>query len=162
MKVKNLSRHEVRELKDWNNSVWVSIQEPEDEKSVVLNPFALEKNVPTLRISFWDLTREIEFMGDILYPPSSKDAEIVLSFILNNPDKDIVVNCAAGVSRSGAVAKFCHDFLGYEWPIEYKKRADSNSVLYSEMAKCLYRLRPERCDVMEFDEGCMFFPKLLN
>ena len=42
------------------------------------------------------------------------DALKILTFLEKYPGEDIMVHCAAGVSRSPACAKFMVDYLGYE------------------------------------------------
>jgi len=67
--------------------------------------------------------------------PSLKDDGKIVRFLLKHTDKSVIVNCAAGVSRSGAIAQFCNDFLGYEWEPFCKKNADPNHVLYDLMVE---------------------------
>ena len=89
--------------------------------------------LPNLKIELWDLTKEVEYDGRVIGPPSEENAAQIVNFILENPGKHIIVNCAAGVSRSGAVAQFCQDCLGYTWPYYYRSRAVPNMVLYRKM-----------------------------
>jgi predicted protein tyrosine phosphatase len=116
------------------NLCWVSIGEPEESFTHVSNP-ALDK-LPNLKLQFWDLTKTIEHNGEILNPPSDGDARMIVDFILANEGKNILVNCAAGVSRSGAVCMFCQDMLGYEWLQQGKRTAVPNTVLYTKMVNC--------------------------
>jgi len=113
--------------------VWISISEPGEPDTIVTNLF-LEK-CPTLKLSLWDLKESIEFNGEVIHPPSKEDAITIVDFLVQHTDKHVFVNCAAGVSRSGAVARFCQDFLGYRWPDFYKAVAIPNSVLYRLMVE---------------------------
>lgn len=115
-----------------NNSVWISIGEPDDQRSIVSGP--LDK-VPNLKLCFWDLKSAIEHGGKILYPPNESDARRIVNFLLKHKDNKsvVIINCAAGVSRSGAVAQFCQDFLNYEWNEFCKSCSVPNSVLYRLM-----------------------------
>ncbi len=129
----NLPRVAVR---NWaidapKNTIWISISEPDSLNSVVSNE-ELDK-LPKLSLSFWDLTSPAEHNGEMLYPPSDSVAKTIVDFILSHPDQNILVNCAAGVSRSGAVAQFCEDFLGYHWLAQGKQCAMPNHVLYGLM-----------------------------
>jgi len=126
------SRIEPKKIYDaiGDNIAWVSINEPDLDYQTT-NPI-LDK-VPNLKMSFWDITTPLDFKGEILQPPSDEDAKAIVDFILTNKDRNILVNCAAGVSRSGAVCRFCEDILGYEWLQIGKELSIPNSVLYTKM-----------------------------
>ncbi len=160
MKVRNIPRYVAQKFTDWNNSIWISIFEPYND-TAVQNELAKELGIPKLEIPFSDLTTTLEFQGEILHPPSEKDSDIIVKFILNNPGKDIIVNCLAGVSRSGAVAQFCHDFLGYDWPRENRSAACPNSVLYRNLVKS-YACETGNIDTMTFEDYSLIFPKYEN
>lgn len=125
------------EAKSWDRQIesptaWISISEPEGTNSIISNPIL--DNLPNLKISFWDLTKELKRSEEeTLYPPTDDDAKKIVDFIVQNAGKNIIVNCAAGISRSGAVAQFCSDALGYKWLEFGKKRAVPNSLLYRKM-----------------------------
>lgn len=133
---------------------WISISEPNQQETIVSNPI-LDK-FPNLKIAFWDITfhsvlTDIKNGVEIKYhPPTYDNARQIVNFILKNEGRDIIVNCAAGYSRSTAVCKFCEDILGYEWlggSDKYlegeskeartlywgKKWSDPNLVLYQKM-----------------------------
>lgn len=113
---------------------WISISEPEEQNTIVSNKY-LDK-CPTLKLAFYDLKDFCEYKGKIIGPPRKRDASKLVNFLVANQDKSVIVNCAAGVSRSGAVCQFCQDFLGYSWPDFYKGMAIPNSVLYKLMVEC--------------------------
>ena len=110
---------------------WISIGEPEGTFRRVSNP-VLDKE-PNLKLEFWDLTDTLDYLGEVLEPPSGGDARMIVDFIIANKDRNILVNCAAGVSRSGAVCQFCEDVMGYEWLVEGKNLATPNTTLYIKM-----------------------------
>lgn len=132
-KTLNLPRYVVEESKlDWNafkaGVAWISIGEPEKSFRHIQNEI-LDK-CSKLKISFHDLCEPLESEEKELFPPTRRIAHKIVRFILDNKDKNIVVNCAAGVSRSGAVCKFLEDVLGYKW-IEFgKELALPNMLLY--------------------------------
>lgn len=133
-KTLNLPRIVVQESKlDWKSFktgvAWISIGEPEKSFQHIQNE-TLDK-CPKLKISFHDLKEATEDdKKNNLFPPTRKIAHKIVRFILDNEDKNIVVNCAAGISRSGAVCKFLEDVLGYKW-IEFGKvLALPNMLLY--------------------------------
>lgn len=41
-------------------------------------------------------------------------AQTIVNLLKENPDKNVLVHCVMGVSRSGAVAQFAVDFLDYQ------------------------------------------------
>lgn len=149
MKVINISRIDAQNFEKnidtkyiWfsiENSVWISISEPGDEDSVVKKSVLDSCN--NLKLAFWDL-ESIVFYSDpktkvqeTLHPPSFYDAEQIYLFLLRNKNKNIIVNCAAGVSRSGAIARFCSEYLGYEWVEENKKYAMPNNQLFTSLVR---------------------------
>ncbi len=137
MKVINIPRRAAVKWEDvssqfeFTDIAWISISEPKEQNTIVSNPILDSK--PNLKLAFWDLNKIVDYKGEILHPPNKYDAKKIVDFILANPNKDIVVNCAAGVSRSGAVAQFCADILGYEWLEFGRKNAAPNSILYRLM-----------------------------
>lgn len=146
--VVNLSRRETIDLERqelipsfFEDYIWISISEPDKPDSIV-NSKVLDQ-LPKLKLAFWDVCETMEFNRDIIHPPSENDARQIVLFLLANPDKNIIVNCAAGVSRSGAVAQFCQDFLGCEWVGDGKWRASPNHKLYS-MMRDYYRILVEK------------------
>lgn len=116
-----------------DKAVWISISEPDDQRTIISGPF---DQLPTIKLAFWDLIRSVEYKGQILRPPPEKDARKIVDFLTKYRDRQfVIVNCAAGVSRSGAVAQFCNDFFGYEWEPFCKSCAVPNSVLYRLMVE---------------------------
>lgn len=113
-------------------AVWISISEPNEPDTVVSGPF---DQLPNIKLAFWDLIRSVEHKGQVLRPPPESDARKIVNFLLKHKnDKNIViVNCAAGVSRSGAIAQFCSDYLDYKWDAFCKSNSAPNSVLYRLM-----------------------------
>lgn len=136
----NLPRQSVRL---WNREIdpettaWISISEP-DMPETVVNNVELDK-LANLKMSFWDITAPVPGigLGEYFYPPSEKDAQRIVDFIEKNRGKDFLINCQAGISRSGAVCKFLQDCLGYQW-VEGKDRARPNKLLVELMKDYFY------------------------
>lgn len=106
---------------------WIQISEPEIPDSVISN--SILGKLPKLEVSFWDCTEEIvDETGDVYLPPNQKDAAQIFQFINENRDKNLIINCAKGISRSGAICKFLEENLDYEW-INGKDKARPNSLL---------------------------------
>lgn len=130
-KVCNIARKAAR---DWSvplekdQYIWICISEPNSQ--VISNKFL--DLLPRLNMNFYDLDHKAYDLESksMIYPPSSEDAKAVVDFILLHKDKNVIVNCAAGVSRSGAIAQFCEDLLNYEWCSYRKSVASPNRTLY--------------------------------
>lgn len=126
MKTLNISRQTAFEfIGDENfpreNSSWVSIEEPDLAESLVLNGFL--KNLPNLRIAFWDVVKITEgLFGETFEPPTKEQAARIVDFLVKSRGRNILVNCAAGISRSGAVCAFLEKHFGYEWMEAGKRR----------------------------------------
>ena len=130
------------------NPIWISVNEPENIEWPTKNP---KLDECSLKLYFWDIVQETPYGDEILLPPSMEDAIKIVDFILANPDRDILTNCAAGISRSGAICKFCEDYLGYEWVQAFKNRAFPNKLLYRMMSEYY-------CDVLggEYAENVIY------
>ncbi len=128
----------------YGDFAWISISEPGQQDTIVSN--VILDGLPNLKISFWDITKTSKFTNlkygiqdEVLYPPSYSDARRIVNFILKNECRDLIINCAAGYSRSTAVCKFCEDVLGYKWVEGDKDKhwgkswSDPNPILYQKM-----------------------------
>jgi len=108
---------------------WISFEDPDDPKSVVDN--VVLNSCPNLKLAIYDLQEETTCVlsGQKFYPPSKEDARRIVDFVKENTGRNFIVNCAAGVSRSGAVCQFLQDCLGYKWLEEGKSNAAPNELL---------------------------------
>jgi protein-tyrosine phosphatase len=138
----NLPRLNVRlwnRAVDPDNDVWISIAEPGLADTIVKNT-TLDK-LPNLKVEFWDI---IEPLAAILpedppfLPPDKKDAAQIVDFILAHKGKNFLINCQAGISRSGAVCQFLEECLDYEWNADHKKLARPNKLLLQMMKDYFY------------------------
>jgi predicted protein tyrosine phosphatase len=112
------------------NTIWVSINDP-GVYLAKISPFLME--IPRLQINFYDLEKDDE---EYAYKaPSPEDAKKIVDFLLQNKGSNVIVNCVAGISRSGAVAKFCEEILGYHWIPFSKNHSIPNHTLYSLMKR---------------------------
>ena len=155
----NLPRVAVKEWKTEINpekAIWICIGEPESSYEAVRNPIL--DTLPNLHISFWDLTESVPLLefnqqekygAELLHPPTKEDAKTIVDFVLKHKGKHVLVNCAAGVSRSSAVAQFCHDMLGYKWMDLGKRVAMPNKVLYKNMKEYYLSFNPEPFRVID-------------
>jgi protein-tyrosine phosphatase len=106
-----------------SDPVWISIR----EKNAAQDPSHLD-GLPNLKIDFDDVNYPMEYNGQVLAPPTPEDANKIITFLKQFWGKDVFVNCAAGISRSGAVAEFLSE-QGYFWPKVFRERAKSNPLL---------------------------------
>lgn len=103
------------------NLSWVSIGEPFVPDSYVSNKYL--EGSPHLRLAFWDVTEPTEGLwGETYDPPTKEHAAKIVSFLKENRGRNILVNCAAGISRSGAVCAFLEKHMNYEWLPAGKQR----------------------------------------
>lgn len=95
-----------------NNTVMISINQEEPHP---LFPLKLDRNDSRiLTVRFSDVTKEHEHHGEILHPINKETALQMLDFIERNKSKNFIIHCAAGISRSAAVAQFIHEKYGHE------------------------------------------------
>jgi predicted protein tyrosine phosphatase len=131
------------DTESWPQSsiAWVSIGEPEDGDSIICNGWL--DRTPNLKLQFWDTTTVVtDLFGETFEPPTKSDAAQIVDFLVKNKTRNIVVNCAAGISRSGAVCAFLEKHLGYQWLEEGKtrtyKKHGPNKLLLRMMEEYYY------------------------
>ena len=112
---------------------WISIQEP--GKNHITND-VLDK-LPKIKLKFWDVVRPVHIFNsdEIALPLEDEDINTIFKFLMEHKDKNIISNCAAGASRSGAISRFCVDYLGHTWDEESKGRAQPNSYIYDKLVE---------------------------
>lgn len=135
----NVSRKDIIQWQtklDPKTTAWLSIGEPGIDKSLIKNPSL--SNLDFLFIQFWDVEKEIISLDDIYLPATDEQIKTMLEFLLRNQGKNILVNCAAGVSRSGAVAKFCNENFNHYWISNGKLKAIPNNYIYNKLCDFLY------------------------
>ena len=95
-----------------DNTVLISINPEEPEELFRLNIDRNSSKVLTLRFS--DVTKECGYKDSILHPINKQQTLDLLEFIERNKNKNFIIHCAAGISRSGAVALYIHETYGHE------------------------------------------------
>jgi predicted protein tyrosine phosphatase len=65
-------------------------------------------------LTFADVVENLSHKNKYYPAATSEQIRAIIDFIIDNSDKNIIVHCTAGVSRSGAIALFAHVMLGYE------------------------------------------------
>jgi len=82
---------------------------------------------------------DTEVKGDFERPISDAQAQEIAKFIMKRKDRNFVVHCAAGISRSGAVGKIISEVQGdkYDKFILHNPNVHPNSLVYSKVKKYL-------------------------
>lgn len=113
MKVHILSRQQFKDkilpkLDELSNACFISILEPDD-----CTPLS-EKQDNFLTTVFYDLEEDMDNGAGYIYKSiTEQQAKEIFEFIKSNSDKkDFYVHCTAGISRSGAVGSFIHEYFG--------------------------------------------------
>lgn len=81
-----------------------------------------------LRLRFSDVRAVTIHKGKTYNPMTADDAQKIIDFIEKNKDKDIIINCAAGIARSAACCLFAHLFFNYELKQDFWKLSLPNPV----------------------------------
>lgn len=132
--IRRFSAEHWAESLDPTANAWISFSEPEIPDSIISNHIL--RKLPNLKISCWDCVEEaVDVLGDVYLPPTKEQAAEIVNFILQNRGKNFIINCAAGISRSGAVCAFLEKNLGYDWTIG-ANRARPNKLLLQMMNDC--------------------------
>jgi predicted protein tyrosine phosphatase len=137
----NMSRREAREWNaplDPSKTVWISIKEPRRKKSSVQNEIL--ESLPNLKLQFWDIEIPTTDFNSkkLVYPVDDLTVRKLVYFLKEHEGKNILVNCAAGISRSGAIAKFCENFLSYKLEEQGKDRLNHNKYVYQKIIQFFY------------------------
>lgn len=120
-----------------NNTVLISINdEYQDLYSLKLD----RKDKRILTVVFTDITAQIEHLGKWYHPINAETSQQILNFIEVNKEKDQIIHCAAGISRSAAVCLFLHLFYNYELKKNFWKLSNPNkfvigSLIFSKFQK---------------------------
>lgn len=71
------------------------------------------KGENVLLLKFSDVRAVTPHKNVVYKPMSTEDAIKIIGFLEKNKEKNILVNCAAGIARSGAIALFIHLCYGH-------------------------------------------------
>lgn len=144
MKVYNIPRIAALEFKEPKNLekfkqdfAWISIF----EKGVSCPFNKTLDQLLNIKLKFYDVCEKLTQFNSItkkteVYNPiTDNQTKKLVNFIIkaHKKERSIIVNCLAGISRSGGIAQFCEDILGYEWPNQWKQMAIPNALIYRKM-----------------------------
>lgn len=104
--------------------VLISINQEEPEE---LFPLQIDRNLPgVLTLRFSDLTKPLNYKGTILNPINKEQTLQLLAFIEKYKDKNFIIHCAAGISRSAGVAYFINEKYGHSLRPDFKQVSRPN------------------------------------
>lgn len=67
-----------------------------------------------LQVKMWDIDkRVVTDKGKVFELPSDAELTKIVEFCEKHKDKDFVIHCSAGISRSGAVAKYLNETYNF-------------------------------------------------
>lgn len=124
--VKVLSKAQFKELDDPGDCIVISIESTDDCKRYwkeerneeMDNAHILPSSNTVLNLEFDDLQEDQVYGDYTLRAISMKQAMEIIDFVENHPDKDVIVHCTAGKSRSQGVGKFLVQYLGFTGNID--------------------------------------------
>lgn len=123
------------------NKILISIQNPSKKYTYRYYP-EYERFYDHIILEFWDLTALWQsyelFNSDI--------ADQIYAFIAKHPDRDIVIHCDAGASRSVAVGTVLRDLIGYEVTLNSYDKEDCRNSLVVEIMENQF---PGKNDLMK-------------
>jgi predicted protein tyrosine phosphatase len=86
-----------------------------------------------LKVVFSDITAEREYSKRVYYGITMEQAEEIVAFIDLHKEKDFIVNCHAGISRSGAVCLFIHKTYGHSLKPMFWALSDPNPLVFGRL-----------------------------
>ena len=135
--------------------VWIFIGEPNGDYGPKFNFSSGIENLPTLKIDFWDVSApqlhfdfstQKEFTA---FPITQEQAREIYQFLNQHKGKNIICSCFAGRCRSGAVAQFCEKYLKYNWPEEFKAKANPNNLVFVYLEGAWWENFPMNYDTLQ-------------
>lgn len=111
-----------------NDIAFISIIGTENCQKYYLNEieehFFKENHSNVINLEFDDIDHDIDYDGHKLLSLSNKQANDLFNFIENNIDKNFVIHCRAGMSRSGAVGQFIFNMYNTHDKLIVKNKAN--------------------------------------
>jgi protein tyrosine/serine phosphatase len=114
-----------------------------------------QNHANVLNMEFYDIDREEVFEGRKYLPFSSDQAKRLIDFIEINQNKNYIIHCHAGISRSGAVGQFITDFYGWADKATFRFQYGKKIVPNAEVTR---RLKEEwirkysKLDIAEYED----------
>jgi protein-tyrosine phosphatase len=115
----------------------------ESEKGDFDNDHYLSPGPHTLNLEFDDLTEDQEYKGHLFKTITQEQADQIVEFVEKNLDRNIIIHCKAGKSRSQAVARFILDFYSDSFTMCEENRNNPcispNIEVISKLKKAIWR-----------------------
>ena len=92
-----------------------------------------------LRLRFSDVRAVTIHKRKTYNPMTVADAQRIIEFIEKNKEKDMIVNCAGGVSRSSSVSFFAHLCYGYQLKPQFWQLSLPNPMCLGMLIVEFYR-----------------------
>ena len=112
-----------------------------------------QNHANVLNMEFWDISEEKEVNGKTYLPFTTEQANRIIDFIEVNKNKNYIIHCHAGISRSGAVAQFITDFYGWAdkatFRFQYGKRIVPNVEVTKKLKEEWFK-RHSKLDEKEY------------
>lgn len=116
----------------------ISINNTDDD---LLLPFFKDNHENVLNLFFDDVTEDL-YNDDFLIckAMTEDDAKKIIEFIDRNKDRNFIVHCSAGISRSGAVGTFITEYLEKDYKLfkEHNKHISPNHMVLSMLNKLIW------------------------
>ncbi len=128
----NISCYDAAKIEELpSNTVLISINEEWDE----LNPLKLDRqSSKILTIKFSDITSRTETLEGKIYTPISGETVLkILDFININRNKNFLVHCARGISRSAAICLYLNIIHGHKLKDDFWKSARPNPYVLGKL-----------------------------
>ena len=114
LKCVNISAREAGSL-DTLPKGWVCISVNEEHRKHYDLKFDNDHNKKCiLRLQFTDVTYKVDQGGEVYSPIDLDSVHKILHFAEFHKDKNFIVHCAAGISRSAAICMFLHVIYGHK------------------------------------------------
>ena len=149
LNVTNMGAEEAGKIKDLpENTVLISINGTEGRE---LSKLDLDRNnSKILTVRFDDVTSSSGcgiFSNKVI---DDKTSLQMVKFIEENKNKNFIVHCAAGISRSGATALYIHLFYGHKlkkdfWRVSYPNKYVIGSLVRNKLYHLDYCVGKEFC-----------------
>lgn len=108
------------------NTVMISVNEEHEP----LYPLELDrKDERILTLKFSDILAPRESQGKNINPISPDDVVSLVNFAKNNQEKNFIVHCAAGISRSSAICLYLSIVYGHKLKGDFWQKSRPNKYV---------------------------------
>jgi predicted protein tyrosine phosphatase len=131
LKANNIDDSNVEELKD---IAFISIEDPYISINHINKHYFQKDYDNVLNMDFYDIEKSSK-VNDYKYNPITEEqAKEIFDFIEKHLNSSFIVHCEAGISRSGAVARFISNYYGYS-DAQFKDYIMPNQLLLKLLKK---------------------------